>query len=281
MLLSTLLFKLPCGYTSAVWLFTMGNLVRCRHVHFKAEGVRMTGNFAGRSEEESARFQSVMDEKTGVLLRLICEHVSPPASILIVGCGSGIEAGLFARFFNCHVIGIDIGADYEFQKAAAAPADLLMMDARSMTFADETFDLVYSFHALEHIQGYRKALAEMSRVLKRTGSYCVGTPNSERLVGYVQTAEPFANKVRYNLRDLYARLRGRWQNELGAHAGFSRTTLLSDCMAAFGAGTDVSEAYYLSLYPRHAALIRALLASGLARWIFPSVYIIGSKHARS
>src|SRR4029078_13329400 len=100
-------------------------------------------------------------------------------------------------------------------------------------------------------------------------------------VGYVQTAEPLVKKIRYNLRDLYARLRGRWSNELGAHAEFSRLTLRAGCAAAFGAGTDISDKYYLSLYPRHAALIQASVVSGLARWIFPSVYIIGRKHARS
>jgi len=41
------------------------------------------------------------------------------------------------------------------------------MDARNLTFDNADFDFVYSFHALERITDPRRALIEMSRVLKR------------------------------------------------------------------------------------------------------------------
>lgn len=55
-------------------------------------------------------------------------------------------------------------------------------DATSLDFADGRFDCIYSFHALEHIPDYRKALQEMRRVLAPGGTYCIGTPNRLRLV---------------------------------------------------------------------------------------------------
>jgi hypothetical protein len=54
------------------------------------------------------------------------------------------------------------------------------------------------------------------------GLLYVGTPNRHRLVGYVGSFEASRRqKVEWNLADWRARLRGRFRNELGAHAGFS------------------------------------------------------------
>jgi ubiquinone/menaquinone biosynthesis C-methylase UbiE len=39
------------------------------------------------------------------------------------------------------------------------------MSAESLDFADESFDVVVSVHAIEHIPPLREALAEMARVL--------------------------------------------------------------------------------------------------------------------
>ena len=224
------------------------------------------------------RLPEIKDIKTRALMEMILQFAGGvPRDVLVVGCGTGREAGLMARAFGSRVVGIDIDSMFTLDHAGSAPAELHLMDARSMTFPDESFDLVYSFHALEHIPQHRTALAEMSRVLRRGKAYCVGTPNSARLVGYLQAAEPLSNKIRYNLKDYGDRLRGRWRNELGAHAGFTATELAADCGAAFGSAADVSDAYYLSIYARHAALVRFLIRSGLRRWLYPSVYVMGRK----
>jgi ubiquinone/menaquinone biosynthesis C-methylase UbiE len=43
------------------------------------------------------------------------------------------------------------------------------MDAVDLRFDDEQFDLVYSFHAIEHIADADAALREMARVLRPAG----------------------------------------------------------------------------------------------------------------
>ena len=88
----------------------------------------------------------------------------------MIGCGTGEEAGILARAFKAETIGIDLATD-AFDHQLAYPAKLLVMDARNLTFNNAYFDFVYSFHALEHITDPRRALIEMSRVLKRGGHY--------------------------------------------------------------------------------------------------------------
>src|SRR5262249_2807551 len=150
-----------------------------------------------------------------------------------------------ARAYNVTTIGIDIGATFNFNPAVAAPARLMVMDARRMDFPDDSFDLVYSFHALEHIPGPELALAEMARVLRPGKTYLVGTPNRHRMIGYLGSVASLGNKVRWNLQDMGMRLTGRWKNEVGAHAGFSERELKSLCATAFGdVPNSIADDYY-------------------------------------
>lgn len=213
--------------------------------------------------------------KTGVMID-IAAGMCTPSRILVVGCGSGAEAGLFARAFGAETIGIDIGESFAFDHASAAPARLMQMDARELKFPDGHFDFVYSFHALEHIPGPERALAEMARVLRRGGHYLVGTPNRHRLLGYLGSTCSLRRKVLYNWWDWKKRLQGRWRNELGAHAGFGERELLGLTQKAFGGGEVVTDDYYRRLYS--SALVPALQHSGFKQIAYPCVYVGGRRH---
>jgi ubiquinone/menaquinone biosynthesis C-methylase UbiE len=201
-----------------------------------------------------------------------------PRDVLVVGCGAGHEAGQLARAFGAATVGIDILEHSAFDHEGAAPARLLTMDARQMQFADATFDLVYSFHALEHIPGPERALAEMSRVLRAGGTYLIGTPNKARLVGYVGSPTSLTNKLRWNLADLGKRLSGQWRNEAGAHAGFGEEELRRLCASAFGENPrTVTDQYYLALYAHKRKAVDAVITSGWRKFVYPCVYIAGRK----
>lgn len=222
----------------------------------------------------------IKNAKTGALIEVLQARCGAPvASILVVGCGSGLEAAMLARAFGATTIGIDIGHEFAFDHAAAHPAQLLTMDARSLAFADDSFDLVFSFHALEHIAGPARALQEMARVLKPQGAYLIGTPNRARLIGYIGSAHPLRKKLLWNAQDLWMRVTGRWRNESGAHAGFTRRELHALCEAAFGGAKDISEEYYRRAYPSRGRLVQRLVKSGLAAVIFPCVYVAGKKQS--
>lgn len=151
-------------------------------------------------------------------------------------------------------------------------------DATCLEFRDEEFDFVYSYHVLEHIPEYMKALAEMHRVLKKGGTWLVGTPNRSRLVGYLgSVGVSLDDKLAWNLADWKARLQGRFRNECGAHAGFTAAELGSALAKVFGGAEDITARYYLGVYERHARLVRGLARSGLGRWLFPAVYFMGTQ----
>jgi ubiquinone/menaquinone biosynthesis C-methylase UbiE len=150
------------------------------------------------------------------------------------------------------------------------------MDAREMDFEDESFDLVYSFHALEHIPFPERALKEMNRVLKSKGAYLIGTPNRHRLLGYVNCAASWRDRIAGNLADLKYRLKGKFRNEFGAHAGFSIEELRDYAESAFGPESeDVSAEYYSLCYS--SAPIDVLTGLHVSWLIFPCVYVFGRK----
>lgn len=220
---------------------------------------------------------TLRDGKTEALARFLRRSISKqPRRILVVGCGSGLEAAILAQAFGAQTVGIDMNVD--FNPAHAALATLQQGDAINLEFADKSFDLVYSYHALEHIPQYRAALSEMHRVLAEDGQYCVGTPNRLRLLGYVgsKDASPF-QKFLWNAKDWSARLRGRFRNEYGAHAGFSAEELGTALGNVFSSVRDITLAYYFEVYPDKARLIEFVHGMGIERFLFPSVYFIGRR----
>lgn len=195
--------------------------------------------------------------------------------VLVVGCGNGHEAVVLADYFDAEVTGIDLADG--FDPAAAERVDLRLMDATRLEFADDTFDLVYSFHALEHIDDPDLALQEMRRVLKPNGVYCIGTPNRSRIIGYIGSTTDLATKIRWNLGDFSMRLRGKWRNEDGAHAGFTKEELGEKCERAFGDTVEITDDYYRHLYDsgRVGRAVDRLAGTGPSRYVFPCVYFRG------
>lgn len=222
-------------------------------------------------------YAPVAERKMLSLIDVIRRHdVGKFDDILVVGCGTGQEAGIIARAFKANTIGIDIGTEFDFDHQGSAPARLVSMDARDLRFPDASFDLIYSFHVLEHIPEPERALREMARALRPGGRYLIGTPNKSRLVGYVGSAVPLGTKIHWNLVDLLQRLRGRWTNEAGAHAGFTRRELQTLCGSAFGdIPVSITDDYYRTIYD--ARLIDVIIRLGLSRLVFPCVYVLGRK----
>lgn len=217
------------------------------------------------------------DGKTELLAGLIRNRVRAPIRrLLVVGCGSGIEAAILANVLGAEVIGVDL--DASFNPAAAALIELRRGDATSLNFENESFDYVFSYHALEHIPAYRRALGEMERVLSKGGGYCVGTPNRLRLVGYLGSKDAtWREKLAWNVADWGARLRGRFRNEYGAHAGFSPAELKASLLQVFNQTEEITLPYYLRVYQDCAGMVNLLGKSGLGRLLFPSVYFMGTK----
>jgi len=217
------------------------------------------------------------DPKTVILANLLCQQRgSVPSRILVVGCGKGIEAAVLAQHLGSSVTGIDIVADFDTR--ACMFADLRLGDATQMEFDDESFDFVYSFHALEHIPNFRAALHEMRRVLHRDGGWMIGTPNRDRIIGYLGSKDAsMVEKLQWNFADWNAKLRGRFRNESGAHAGYTKEELNSELGQVFSTVEDITPDYYLEVYSGKRVLIEAIVRMGVARLMFPAVYFLGRR----
>lgn len=190
--------------------------------------------------------------------------------------GGGIEAAVLALLLDAQVTGIDVSIN--FDKRAAQVADLQYGDATNMDFDDETFDFVFSFHALEHIPDYRKALSEMHRVLRAGCGWLIGTPNRDRLIGYLGSKDAtLRQKIEWNMADWKAKLKGRFRNEFGAHAGYTEQELTQELSSIFSVVQNITDNYYRVIYRRQRSAIEAILRSGMGRWLLPAVYFIGTK----
>jgi SAM-dependent methyltransferase len=115
--------------------------------------------------------------------RLLGELLTPERgeSLLDVGCGTGYFARRFARR-ELSVTGVDLDpAMLEFaRRHAAAGERYLAGDARTLPFADQSFDLCISITALCFIAEERRALTEMLRVTRRR--FAIGLLNRHSLL---------------------------------------------------------------------------------------------------
>ncbi len=223
---------------------------------------------------------ALRDVRTEAMAGLFLERCAQPVRrLLVVGCGSGKEAAILGQMLGAQTVGIDLVED--FDPRAAALVQLRRGDATRMAFADGSFDFVYSYHALEHIPDHLAALREMRRVLADGGGFCMGTPNRLRLIGYFGSPDTsLREKLRWNLIDWKARLRGRFRNQHGAHAGFSAGGLAADLAGTLGRADNITLPYYLRVYRNHQGLCRMLDASGLGQVIYPCVYFLGTAGTR-
>lgn len=96
--------------------------------------------------------------------------------VLDVGCGVGATPAFLAKTFGCRVMGVDIIEGMLEQSRARAKAagvealtDFRRGDARSLPFADNTFDVVITESLLIFFQEKEQALREFVRVCKPGG----------------------------------------------------------------------------------------------------------------
>lgn len=226
------------------------------------------------------------DGKTELIAQMIQERMEQPiARLLVTGCGTGIEAAILSQRLGAHVVGVDLpefGTTLNLnpEYAGLETVDLQVGDAEDLAFDDASFDFVYSFHAIEHFAHYKRALQELNRVLKPGGGCFVGTPNKHRLFAYFGAKEgklTFRQKITRNLDDYRYRLLGRFENELGAHAGFYAEKLGPELTELLGHAEDVTNEYFLRKFSGKAKLVQNLINVGATRYLFPSISFIGKK----
>ncbi|MBK9638573.1 MAG: class I SAM-dependent methyltransferase [Bacteroidetes bacterium] len=118
-------------------------------------------------------------------------------TVLELGCGIGYQSAFLSKI-STKVIATDLE---EEDLATHAPGmkkakslhdqlniknvELIPCSAEELPFADQSFDMVYSSHVLEHIPDRSKALKEIYRVLKPGGiHFCVVPTTMEKIYAF-------------------------------------------------------------------------------------------------
>ncbi len=87
--------------------------------------------------------------------------------VLEVGCGTGLILNRVATRAR-RAVGVDISRGMLYQ-AAERGLNVAQGDVTALPFADESFDVVYSYKVLAHVKDIDRALREMARVTRRGG----------------------------------------------------------------------------------------------------------------
>lgn len=96
--------------------------------------------------------------------------------VLDAGCGTGIFSIIFARNGASEVVGIDISegslsTGQKLKESSGLPnVSFRKGDMLSLSFPDESFDIVWAWGTVHHTTDPFKAIEELIRVLKKRGS---------------------------------------------------------------------------------------------------------------
>jgi ubiquinone/menaquinone biosynthesis C-methylase UbiE len=97
---------------------------------------------------------------------LVIEHARD-ARVLEVGCGTGL---VLSKVMNVagHAVGVDLSRGM-IEKARARGLSVVRGSATALPFANDAFDVVYSFKVLAHVPNIAMALTEIARVTRPGG----------------------------------------------------------------------------------------------------------------
>ncbi|TAL71084.1 MAG: class I SAM-dependent methyltransferase [Bacteroidetes bacterium] len=108
---------------------------------------------------------------------------------------------LFNKLGNIKYTSIDLESDYVTSK----------VDLTKLPFENDTYDCIFCYHVLEHIEDDIQALSEMFRVLKKGGFAIVQSPldkSLEKTLQYDNTKTPESRLKAYGQKD-HVRIYGR------------------------------------------------------------------------
>jgi phosphatidylethanolamine/phosphatidyl-N-methylethanolamine N-methyltransferase len=171
-----------------------------------------------------ARFASVYNAMFGPFLQAGRREamrelpLRPGDEILEVGIGTGLTAALYPS--GCRVTGIDLSqamldeAAHHVESHGRANIRLRRMDAASLDFSDESFDVVYAAYVISVVPDPVAVLREMRRVC-RAGGHIV-------LLNHFLSSRPISSALE------------RWISPLTARAGFRADLDLSVLLAQAG-----------------------------------------------
>ncbi len=143
---------------------------------------------------------------------------------LEVGCGTGLFTGKILETTKCNIIAIDVSHDLLKIATQKHPSvDFRIGDAMSLTFPENTFDVVYGSSVLHHLD-MEKAYKEFFRVLKPGGRIAFAEPNMINPQIFIQKNVPFIKKYLGDSPDETAIIRWKTEKEL-KNIGYAKVVI--------------------------------------------------------
>jgi len=114
--------------------------------------------------------------RSRIIYKLLKNYLPPASSldILDVGCGTGINLGILAKFGR--VVGLDSSKEALQFARKRGFTNLRQGRAEKLPFANKFFDLVTALDVIEHIADDLRALQEFHRVLTDDGLLLITAP---------------------------------------------------------------------------------------------------------
>ena len=225
--------------------------------------------------------QGKLERLISIIKTLLGQYYLPKEDdiILVAGAGHGDEAYQIYKIFQLMTIGVDINIQNAELFLKEKKLSLQTQDLAALAFRNKSFSLIYSYHVLEHVIDPVVVLKELKRVLHPSGVLFIGFPNKRRLFSYFGTSQKASllEKLKWNINDYIHRIRGKFENRFGAHAGFSEKEFLESSSEIFEYVKPVRNQYMTLKYSRFKWLIKFLIFSNMAEFFFPSNYYICKK----
>lgn len=219
--------------------------------------------------------------------RHFCDLVRPLMNpdnrnrLLVAGCGTAHEAVYIRNHLDVELTGVDVEPQWDPSTVIGLPNfQLLEGSILDLPFPDDSFEIVFYHHVIEHVSDPARSLDELVRVLVPGGLIYVGTPNRHRAVGYLGShTATVREKIRWNLLDYKARLQNRFRNEYGAHAGFTENELSGLMRARFADVHFLTSDYIRFKYRKKlpAPVLNTLSSQPLMELAAAAVYVVGRK----
>jgi len=153
-------------------------------------------------------------ERAQEVLNLLKGHVTlDEKTILDIGCGLEPVSEKFPRVY-ADLIGLDKDRRCVRIGKENASLSLVLADATSMPFKDESFDFVFCSDVLEHIREDAKLMQELLRILIRNGAAYVQCANKYQIVE-PHFLLPFLSWVPRSLADIYVKVTRSGKNYAG------------------------------------------------------------------
>lgn len=137
--------------------------------------------------------------RTPTLINAIIEKVNPPlnSKILCVGCRNTAELDYFQSKGFRNIVGIDLFSE---------DPRIQIMDMHNLKFDENSFDIVYSSHSLEHSYDIQKVAREFIKVTRNQGLIVIEIPvrytiteadryDLKNIDGLLNCFSPFVNET--------------------------------------------------------------------------------------